>query len=115
MKVVSPYAYELDFLLMVHYHRVVHVFLLDPASNNTLPGQHNSTPPPVIVDNEEEWHVEEVLDLSVQRKKLEYLIKWVGFDNPDWEPAIKYTAGELSWKKNLNTPSLTLVKVNLRH
>ena len=31
--------------------------------------------------------VDEILDAHVQRNKLEYLVKWVGYDNPNWEKA----------------------------
>ena len=37
-KVVSPYAYKIDFPATVKYHRVQHVSLLDPADNDLLPG-----------------------------------------------------------------------------
>ena len=66
-KVVSPYAYKIDFPATVKYYRVQHVSLLDPADNDPLPGQHNPPPPPVIVDNVEEWHVEEILDSRIHR------------------------------------------------
>jgi hypothetical protein len=86
-RIISPYAYEIDFPATVRYHRVQHVSLLDPTDEDPLPGQHNPTPPPVIVDNEEEWHVEEVLDSRIFRKRLQYKIKWVGYNESDWEPA----------------------------
>ena len=87
VKVVSPYAYEIDFPATVKYHRVQHVSLLDPVENDPLLGQHNPPPPPVVVDGEEEWHVEEILDARIRRRRLEYLVKWTGYDQPDWEPA----------------------------
>ena len=86
-RVVSPYAYELDFPSSVKYHRVQHVSLLDPADNNPLPGQRNPPPPPVVVDDAEEWHVEEIFDACIFRQRLQYLVKWVGYDRPDWELA----------------------------
>ena len=61
--------------------------LLDPFDDDPLPGQHNPAPPLVIVDDAEEWHVEEILDSRMYRQRLQYLVKWVGFDRPDWEPA----------------------------
>jgi hypothetical protein len=39
------------------------------------------------VDNEEEWHVEEVLNSRIFRKRLQYKIKWVGYNESNWEPA----------------------------
>lgn len=37
-KVVSPYAYEVDFPATLKHHRVQHASLLDLADNNLLPG-----------------------------------------------------------------------------
>jgi hypothetical protein len=87
IKVVSPYAYKLQFPASIKYHPVQHVSLLDPFDDDPLPGQHNPPPPPVIVDDNEEWHVEEILDSRLYRRRLQYLVKWIGFDRPDWEPA----------------------------
>ena len=69
------------------YHCVQHVSLWDLADNGPLLGQRNPPPPPVIVDDAEEWHVEEILDAYLFRQRLWYLVKWVSYDRPDWEPA----------------------------
>ena len=87
IKVVSPYAYKLQFLATVQYHPVQHVSLLDPFDDNPLPGQHNPPPLLVIVDDAEEWHVEEILDSRIYRQRLQYLVKWIGFARPNWKPA----------------------------
>ena len=30
------------------------------------------------------WEVEEVLNAKIRYRKLQYLIKWPGYDIPDW-------------------------------
>ena len=45
----------------------------------------------VTVKGEEEWLVEEILDARKIRRSLNYLVKWVGFDNPTWQPAADIT------------------------
>ena len=39
------------------------------------------------IDGEEEWEVEEVLDAKIRYRKVQYLIKWTGYDIPDWRDA----------------------------
>ena len=46
-----------------------------------------SPPPPVLIDNVEEYEVKEILDSRIHRRKLQYLVKWVGYDDTTWEPA----------------------------
>ena len=43
-------------------HDVFHPSLLQKASKDPLPGQHNDPVPSVIVDNEEKWEVDDILD-----------------------------------------------------
>ena len=46
-------------------------------------------PPPVIVDGDEEFEVESVLDTKLERGKLKYLVHWKGYSTADnsWEEA----------------------------
>jgi hypothetical protein len=43
-------------------HPVFHSNLLRLDPNDALPSQHIPPPPPIIVDGEEEWEVERILD-----------------------------------------------------
>lgn len=44
--------------------------------------------PPAVVEDEEEYEVEQVVDKRLVRGKTQYLIKWKGFSKEDntWEP-----------------------------
>ena len=39
------------------------------------------------MDDHKEWHVEEVMNSRIYRRCLQYLVKWVGYDQLDWKPA----------------------------
>ena len=73
-------------------HRVQHVSLLDSAASDPLPDQYNPPPPPIEADGEEAYLVEEVLNSRMFRRRLQYLIKWAGYEDPDWQYA------ELVWE-----------------
>ena len=70
INVVSPYTYKLQFPATVQYHLVQHISLLDPFDDDSLLGQENLPPLLVIVDDNEEWHVEEILDSRIYRRRL---------------------------------------------
>ena len=89
-KVVSPHAYELDLPDTMKIHGVQNVPLLDPASDDPLPGQVIPPPPPVEVDGEDEHLVDEILDSKLVRGRLKYLVQWVGWPRAEWQPAELY-------------------------
>src|SRR5205807_9867628 len=47
----------------------------------------NSLPPPELVDSEEEYIVEKVLNSRMFRRRLQYLVKWEGYgtEHNTWE------------------------------
>jgi hypothetical protein len=90
IKVVSPYAFKLKLPTTMRVHPVFHTSLLMPVSTELpLPGQHPEPPPPIEVDGEPEHLIERILDVRVRRRRMQYLVKWQGYEDPDsntWEP-----------------------------
>jgi hypothetical protein len=68
-------------------HNVHHVSILELAANYPYPGQGPNPPPPVEIDGEDEYFIEAILESQIHCCKLQYLVKWVGYDMPEWEPA----------------------------
>ena len=71
----SAYRLRLP-LSMSRIHPVFNVVKLSLALLDPIHG-HHSQPPPLleIVDGEEEWVVEEILDSRMVNQKLQYLVK----------------------------------------
>ena len=74
---------------MKRLHPVFNVVKLTPAPTDPIEGRRFPPPPlPEIIEGEEEWIVEEVLDSKVINRKLRYLVKWkdFGIEHNSWEP-----------------------------
>jgi hypothetical protein len=86
LKVVGKNAYTLA--LPKKYgrlHNTFHVALLEPFT--VRPGR--SPPAPIDIAGEEEWEVEQVLDVKSTKAGWRYLVRWTGFSEAEdtWEPA----------------------------
>lgn len=84
---VGKYAARITLPETVRLHPVFHVSLLEPAASDPYPGQRVPPLRPVIVEGEEEWEVEDILDARIRRGKPRYCVKWTGYDAPTWEDA----------------------------
>jgi hypothetical protein len=83
---------------MKRLHPVFNVVKLTLAPTNPIAGRHIPPPSlPEIVDGEEEWTVEELLDSKVINRKLRYLVKWkdFGIEQNPWEPRDNVHAPDL--------------------
>jgi Chromo (CHRromatin Organisation MOdifier) domain len=72
-----------------HLHPVFNVVKLTPALPNPIAGCVPKPLPPLkIVDGEEEWVMEKILNSKVINQKLWYLVKWEGFgiEHNSWKP-----------------------------
>lgn len=64
-------------------HAVFHVLLLELTTEDLYPGRIQTPPPPVVVDGEEKYEVDEVPNSLIHWKRLRYLVKWGGYEQPD--------------------------------
>ena len=90
-QVINSYAYELDLLRVYEVHSVFHVNLMNPVVTDPLEGHWQEPLSPILINREEEWLVKEILDAWKIRRSLNYLIKWVEFNNSTWQPAADIT------------------------
>lgn len=82
-------SFELDLPEGMRIHPVFHSSLLRLDPEDPLPAQVIDEPPEVIVEGEQEWEVERILDSAIRWRKLYYRAKWAGYDtqDPRWYPA----------------------------
>src|SRR5712664_2911170 len=76
---------------MSRLHPVFPVVKLMPAPADPIPGRQSDPPPdPILVDGEEHYEVEAVLDSHIFRGRLQYLIQWKGYsyEHNSWENAV---------------------------
>jgi hypothetical protein len=73
-------------------HPVFHVDLIRPAADDPLPSQivDDSQPPPLEIDGELEYDMEEILAARTKRvgrgSRREVLVRWTGYSQCTWEP-----------------------------
>jgi len=74
---------------MKSVHPVFHVSQLETSLQSSIPNRVQSLPPPIEVDGEVEYEVEEILDSKIDRRRrhcqLLYLVRWAGYASTDEE------------------------------
>ena len=115
---------------MSRLHPIFNVIKLLPTPSDPIPGQKASPPPlPEIVDGEEHYVVEWILDSQFMRGHLQFLMKWEGYgyeENP-WVSEQDVTApdklhkfyqihpGALHWIHSLAFQSLMSHALRMQH
>ena len=98
-KEISPVAYQLELPRAWTIHDIFHSLLLTPYKETQEHGAQFQHPPPELIDNEEEYEVEDIINHRHHGKQhqLQYLIHWKGYSAADdtWEPADQVHADQL--------------------
>ena len=84
ISLASPNAIELKLPKSMQIHPVVNVCWVK-LHHNWLEGQpsHWLGPINVTEDRDNEWEVDQIINLCYKNKKLEFLMHWKGYDNMD--------------------------------
>ncbi len=87
IQVMSPVNYRLKLPTQWSIHDVFHIDLLMPYRETKLHRSNYLRPAPDLIDNEEEYKVEKILDSwhFGRGRKKQYLIKWKGYPDSDNE------------------------------
>ena len=83
---IGAVAYKLELPDSMRIHPVFHVSRLktytDPSSFSPLRAPDNR-PPPVTVDDVEEYEIEKIVDHRLRHGQRQYLVHWLGYDATD--------------------------------
>jgi hypothetical protein len=85
IKVLSLVSYQLALPTQWSIHPVFHIDLLTPYCETITHGPNYQRLLPDLVDGEEEYSVEKILDSWKfgRRRRLQYLVKWEGYPDSD--------------------------------
>jgi Chromo (CHRromatin Organisation MOdifier) domain len=96
---ISPVVYRVELPQQWKIHNVFHASLLTPYRETEEHGNNYAQPPPELVEGEEEYEVEQVLNSrrTGHAKKLQYLLRWKGYSraHDSWQDATEVHAPEL--------------------
>jgi len=81
-EIISSNAVKLELPSTVRIHPVVNI-----SRVRRYEGQRKEQPAPVIIEGEEEWEVERILNKRKVRGKDKYLVRWKGYtaESDTWE------------------------------
>src|ERR1700677_125096 len=88
LEVINDNAFKLKLPSSMKIHPVFTRSKLQLYSPPTIPGQSITPQGPVVIEGEERYNIEAILNSKPTRGKLFYLIKWEGWSTKHntWEP-----------------------------
>ena len=89
MQKLSSTALKLGLPPECRAHPVFNVSALKHYHRNEIPGRIQPPPPPVIdLDGHTRYIVDKILHHWHRFGRRQYLVKWLGYQRPTWEPEV---------------------------
>ncbi len=73
--------YKLKLSETMHIHDVFHSELLHSVINDSLFDQKNESLRSIVINNEDEWKINDILNFQWYQRWLQYQVKWKSYDN----------------------------------
>ncbi len=73
--------YKLKLSETMHIHDVFHLELLHSVVNDSLFNQKNESLKSIVINDEDEWKIDDILNSWCYRRRLQYRVKWKSYDN----------------------------------
>ncbi len=74
-------SYKLKLSESMHIHDVFHSDLLRSVVDDFLPDQKNELSDSIVINDEDEWKIDDILNFRRYRRRLQYRVKWNDYDN----------------------------------
>jgi len=94
---IGTSAYKLALPPSMAIHNTFHISLHEPYQDNRFPSEIKEPPPPIQIEGEDEYELDEIIDSRLHYNKLQYRAKWKGY-SPEhdkiWYPAENFNNAE---------------------
>ena len=74
-------SYKLKLSEIMYVHDVFHSDLLHLVINDFLSDQKNESSESIVINDEDEWKINNILNFRRYQKRLQYKVKWNDYDN----------------------------------
>ncbi len=74
-------SYKLKLSETMHIHDVFHSELLRSVINDSLSDQKNESSKSIVINDEDEWKIDDILNFRRYQRRLQYRVKWKNYDN----------------------------------
>ncbi len=74
-------SYKLKLSEFMHVHDVFHSDLLRSVVDDFLPDQKNKLSDSIVINDKDEWKIDDILNFRWYRRRLQYKVKWNDYDN----------------------------------
>ena len=80
-------SYHLKLPVSIRIYNIFYLSLLRKAATDPLPGQRVAPPGPIVVNEEEEWELDDILDTrqTGKNRRLQFRVRWKDKERPDWQ------------------------------